>query len=143
VQLKKRFDLIPNIVETVKGYAAHEKGTFEEITKARSAFQSAGSPQQEAKANDMMSMALGRLFAVAEAYPELKASGNFMELQGELSDVEDKIAFSRQFYNDTVLIYNNAIQVFPKNIVANMFRFGEEFFFQVEESAKAAPQVKF
>jgi len=143
VQLKKRFDLIPNIVETVKGYATHEKSTFEEVTKARTAFQSAQTPAQEAEANNMMTAALGRLFAVAEAYPELKASTNFMELQNQLSEVEDKIAFARQFYNDTVLMYNNAIQVFPSNIVANMFGFMDEFFFQAEETEKEAPQVRF
>lgn len=143
VQLKKRFDLIPNIVETVKGYATHEKSTFEEIAKARSAFQGAGNPAQEIEANNMMTAALGKLFAVAEAYPDLKASTNFMELQGELSDVESKIAFSRTFYNDTTLMFNNAIQVFPSNIIAGMFGFKEEVYFQIEEAAKAAPEVRF
>jgi Uncharacterized conserved protein len=112
VQLKKRFDLIPNIVETVKGYATHEKSTFEEVTKARTAFQSAQTPAQEAEANNMMTAALGRLFAVAEAYPELKASTNFMELQNQLSEVEDKIAFARQFYNDTVLMTTTLFRFF-------------------------------
>jgi LemA protein len=143
VMLKKRFDLIPNIVETVKGYAAHEKSTFEEIARARSAFQGAGTPEGEIAANNMMTAALGKLFAVAENYPDLKASTNFMGLQAELSDVEQKIAFSRQFYNDTTLMYNNAIEVFPNNLVAGMFGFVGEVYFQIEEESKATPQVKF
>jgi len=143
VQLKRRFDLIPNIVETVKGYAAHEKTTFENVANARTKYQSANDPAAAIDANNQMTAALGKLFAIAEAYPALKASQNFLDLQGQLSEIEEKISYSRMFYNDTVLLYNNAIQVFPANIVAGMFRFIEATFFQVEESAKEAPKVSF
>ena len=144
VQLKRRFDLIPNIVETVKGYAVHEKSTFENVANARSKYQSAGGdPATAIAANNQMTAALGKLFAIAEAYPDLKANQNFLDLQQQLSEIEEKISYTRMFYNDTVLLYNNAIQVFPANIVAGMFRFVEATFFQIEESAKEAPKVSF
>src|SRR5438093_1725768 len=113
VQIKRRWDLIPNLVETVKGYAAHERGTFEAVTAARTRAQQAQTPAESAQAEGILSQALGRLFAVAEAYPDLKASQNFQELQGQLEETENRVAVSRQVYNDTVLTYNNAIQTFP------------------------------
>lgn len=143
VQLKRRFDLIPNLVETVKGYATHERGTFEQVTAARTKYMNAGTPDDMMKANGELTQVLGRLFAVAEAYPELKANSNFMELQAELSKTEDKISFSRQFYNDVVMDYNNTVQMFPSSFVASVTGFREEPFFNVDESEKSAPQVKF
>jgi len=143
VQLKRRFDLIPNLVETVKGYAAHEKQTLEDVIAARTKFMSATTPEEMIKANTELSNLLNRLFAVAEAYPDLKANAGFVELQGELSKTEDKISFSRQFYNDVVMEYNNAVQMFPTNIIAGIFGFKQEAFFQVDEDEKKAPQVKF
>lgn len=143
VQLKKRFDLIPNLVETVKGYAKHEAGTLEAIVKARNQYISAGTPEEMMKANTEMTGALGRLFALAESYPDLKANTNFMELQRELTDVEEKIAYARQFYNDTVMMYNNAIQMVPSNIVANLTGFKEEPFFKADETEKQNVKVQF
>jgi LemA protein len=143
VQLKKRFDLVPNLVETVKGYAKHEAGTLEAVVKARNQYISAGTPEEMMKANSEMTGALSRLFALAESYPDLKANTNFMELQGELSQLEDKIAYARQFYNDTVLMYNNAIQVFPANIIAGAFGFREEPYFKAEESERQNVKVQF
>jgi LemA protein len=144
VQLKRRHDLIPNLIETVKGYAAHERGTFEAVTQARTAAQQAQGPAAAAQAEGILSQALGRLFAVAEAYPDLKASQNFLELQGQLSDTEDKIAVSRQVYNDTVLTFNNAIQTFPSVVIANSFGFSKREFFEVEDAGdRAVPQVSF
>jgi len=124
VQLKRRADLIPNLVETVKGYAKHEKTVFENVTKARAALLKAESPQEKAEANNQLSSALKTMFAVAEAYPQLKANENFLDLQRQLEDTEDKIAYSRQFYNSNVLEYNTKVKVFPSNLIANMFRFG-------------------
>ncbi len=118
VQLKRRWDLIPNLVESVKGYAAHERGTFEAVTQARTAAQNAQGPAEAAEAEGILSQALGRLFAVAEAYPELRATENFQQLQAQLSETEDKVAVSRQVYNDTVLTYHNAIQTFPGAVLA-------------------------
>ncbi len=143
IQLKRRFDLIPNLLETVKGYASHERQTFEAVTRARTNYMSAGSHQDAMKANGELSQCLGRLFAVTESYPELKANGNFQELQRELSKTEDKISFARQFYNDVTMEYNNAVQMFPSSILAGMFSFIEEPFFRVEENETAAPQIEF
>ncbi|MDH7476614.1 MAG: LemA family protein [Microgenomates group bacterium] len=143
VQLKRRADLIPNLVETVKGYAKHEKQVFENVAKARSALMSATSLQAKAEANNQLSGALKNLFAVAEAYPELKASSNFQDLQRQLEDTEDKIAYSRQFYNSNVLDYNTRIKVFPTNLIANWFNFKEEEFFQTSEEERKKVEVKF
>ena len=143
VQLRRRYDLIPNLVETVKGYAAHEKGTFEEVTKARTAAQQAQGVQDQAQAENALTAAIGRLFAVAEAYPQLRATENFQQLQAQLADTEQKIAVSRQVYNDTVLTYNNATQTVPTNLVAGIFGFAPKDFFEIEEPARQAPQVKF
>jgi len=143
VQLKRRTDLIPNLVETVKGYAAHEKEVFEKVTLARSALMGAKNAKEAAAADNMLTGALKSLFAVAENYPELKASTNFMELQTELSDTETKIAASRQFYNSNVLDYNTKIKVFPSSIIAGTFRFAPEEFFEAEETAREPVKVKF
>ena len=144
VQLKRRADLIPNLVETVKGYAKHEKGVFEEVTKARSALLGAQTPQAKSEANNMLAGALKTLFAVAEAYPQLRASENFKHLQEEISDTEDKVAYSRQFYNNTVMDYNTSLQVFPNVVIAPMFGFkAREFFGDVSEGEREAPKVSF
>lgn len=143
VQLKRRIDLIPNLVETVKGYASHEKEVFENVTKARSALMNAGNATEAGQADNMLSGALKSLFAVAEAYPELKAQEGFVNLQRELSDTEDKVAYARQFYNSVVRDYNQIIVVFPSNLVAGMFGFKEEAFFEVEESDREPVKVDF
>jgi LemA protein len=144
VQLKRRHDLIPNLVETVKGYAAHERGTFEKVTQARNIAVSAKSVGERAEAENVLTGALKSLFAVAEAYPELKANQEFMRLQEELASTENKVAFSRQFYNDSVMTYNTHIEVFPTNFIATMFNFGRREFFEVKaEDERTAPQVKF
>ena len=143
VQLKRRSSLIPNLVETVKGYAKHEKQVFENVTKARSALVSASSLSDKAKANDQLSGALKSLFAVAEAYPSLRASENFKQLQDEISDTETKVAASRQFYNTNVLDLNNSLETFPSNLIGNSFGFTKEEFFKASEEEKADIQVKF
>jgi LemA protein len=144
VQLKRRWDLIPNLVETVKGYAAHERQTFEAVTEARTRAQNATNPAETAQAEGILGAALGRLFAVAEAYPELQADENFRQLQAELAETENKVATSRQVYNDTVLTYNNAVQTFPGLLVAGPFGFAIREFFEVEEEAqREAPSVDF
>ncbi|VFU19356.1 Protein LemA [anaerobic digester metagenome] len=142
VQLKRRYDLIPNLVSTVKGYAAHEKETFERVTQARNMAISAKNVQEQAGAENMLTGALRQLFALAENYPELKANTNFMQLQEELTNTEGKIAFSRQFYNDTALKYNSAIQRFPAVMVAGMFGFQQEVYFNLDDEAEARKAVK-
>ncbi len=144
VQLKRRHDLIPNLVETVKGYAAHESSVLENVTKARSQAVQAGSVDEKAKAEMELTGALGRLMLVVEQYPDLKANQNFLALQEELTSTENKISFSRQFYNDSVMHYNTRIQTVPSNIISGMFGFAEEPFFELEDqAAREAPQVKF
>lgn len=143
VQLKRRYDLIPNLVETVKGYASHEQQTFERVTQARSAAQAAEGPAEQAEAENFLTSALRQLFAVAEDYPELRASENFAGLQAELSETENRISVSRQIYNDTVLTYNNKVQQVPTNVVASMFGFDEREFFDAGDEAEEAPAVEF
>jgi LemA protein len=143
VQLRRRYDLIPNLVETVKGYASHERATFDEVTKARTAAQQASTVEEQATAENMLTAALGRLFAVAEDYPELRATENFQQLQTQLEETESKIAISRQVYNDAVLTYDTALETVPTNIVAGMFNFAEKPYFEIEEPAREAPQVRF
>jgi LemA protein len=144
VQLKRRFDLIPNLVETVKGYAKHERKVFEEVTKARTAMGSAKTLAEKAKADNMLSGTLKTLFAVAENYPTLKANENFLQLQEELSGTESKIAYSRQFYNDSVLNFNNKLQVFPTNAIGTMFHFAKKDYFKTEGEEERKPvKVKF
>lgn len=143
VQLKKRFDLIPNLVETVKGYAKHEKETLNSVIEARNSALSAKTPTDEMDANNQLSGALNKLFALSEAYPELKADGNFKDLQENLKDVEDKISYARQFYNDTVLKYKNAIETFPTILIAGMLGFKQEQFFEAIEDEKQNVKVQF
>ena len=147
VQLKRRYDLIPNLVETVKGYAAHEKGVFEAVTQARANAISAGatgSPEQRAQAENVLTGALRSVFAVAEAYPQLQASQNFRDLQENLTATEDKIAFARRFYNGNVRDYNTGLQTFPTNILAGMFGFTAEQYFELADAKeREAPKVSF
>jgi LemA protein len=145
VQLERRHDLIPNLVETVKGYAAHEKGTLEGVVEARNAAiqaKSAG-PEQQAQAENMLTGALRQLFALAEAYPDLKANQNFLALQEELTSTEDKIAYARQFYNDEVLKYDNRLETIPSKFIAGMFNFTPREYFKAEEGATEVPRVQF
>lgn len=143
VQLKRRYDLIPNLVETVKGYAAHERELLENVTKARAEAISAGSVGEQGKAENALTGTLRSLFAVAENYPDLKANQNFLMLQEELSGTESKIAFSRQFYNDTVMSFNTSVQTFPSNIVASTFGFTSREYFEIEEGAREPVKVDF
>jgi LemA protein len=143
VQLKRRYDLIPNLVNTVKGYAAHEKEIFEKVAEARNAAISAKTVPDQAQAENQITGALRQLFAVVEAYPDLKANQNFLALQEELTATEGRIAFARQFYNDTVLSYNNKVQQVPSRIIAGMFNFTPREFFQVEEAATGPVNVQF
>jgi LemA protein len=144
VQLRKRYDLIPNLVETVKGYAAHERGTFESVTAARTAAQQAQGVQQQAEAENILTQALGRLFAVAEAYPQLRATENFQQLQAELTNTEDQIAGARRIYNGNVQSYNTRIQTFPGTVFAGVFGFTKREFFEIEDAGdRAVPQVSF
>lgn len=143
VQLRRRYDLIPNLVETVKGYAAHESETFQAVVEARSAAQGAQTVEEQAEAENVLGSMLRRLFALAEAYPQLRASENFQRLQADLSEAEDKIAVSRQIFNDSVLSYNNAVQMIPTNLVAAATGFKVRPFFEVEDDARGVPKVEF
>lgn len=144
VQLKRRHDLVPNLVETVKGYAGHEKQTLESVVQARSKAVDAQGVANQAAAEGELSQALGRLMMLTENYPDLKANQNFMALQEELTSTENKIGFARQYYNDSVMKYNTRVQSFPQNVVAGMFGFGESEFFELTDAAeRAVPQVKF
>jgi LemA protein len=143
VQLKRRHDLIPNLVETVKGYAAHERETLEAVTKARQQAVAAKGPEEQAQAENMLTATLRQLFAVSEAYPDLKANQNFLALQEELTGTESRIAFSRQFYNEQVLAYDNALETFPSNLVAGTFNFSPKEYFEAEEGSREAVQVDF
>lgn len=143
VQLKRRFDLIPNIVETVKGYAKHESDTLKGVIEARNKFTVASTPEQEMEASNQLTGAIRQLLALSESYPELKANTSFLKLQSNLEETENKISSARQFYNDTVLTLNNKVEMFPSNIIANMFGFKKEAFFEAEEAAKETPKVQF
>ena len=143
VQLKRRADLIPNLVETVKGYAKHENETFEEVIKARNTYVAAKTPEEEMAASGAVTEALSRLFALSENYPDLKANQNFLSLQNDLKDTEDKISYARQFYNDSVLTYNNKVEMVPSNIVAGIANFKKAAFFEANEQDKETPKVSF
>ena len=143
VQLKRRFDLIPNLVETVKGYAFHEKDTLEAVVKARNEYLSSDTPEGKIAANNDLNKVVTKLFALAESYPELKADASFRELQTTLTETEDKISYDRQFYNDVVMKYNNKVEVFPSNIVAGMFGFKTSAYFNATEEERENVKVKF
>lgn len=143
VQLKRRADLIPNLVETVKGYAKHEKGTLEDVVKARNTYMSAVTPEEKMEASGELTQMVSKLFALSEAYPDLKANANFMSLQEDLKDTENKISVARQFYNDTVLTYNNKVEMVPSNIVANMCGFKKATFFEATEEERKNVKVSF
>lgn len=143
VQLRRRYDLVPNLVETVKGYAAHERATFEQVTEARTRAQQASTVADQAQAENALTAAIGRLFALAEAYPELRATENFQALQRQLEETEQKIAIARQVYNDTVLSYDNALETVPTNVVGSMFGFQPRAYFEIEGPAREAPRVSF
>ena len=143
VQLKRRFDLIPNLVETVKGYAKHESETLEAVIQARNTYVSATTPEAQMKADGDLEKAISKLFALTESYPDLKANTNFQHLQQELTETESKIASARQFYNDTVLLYNNKVEMVPSNIIAIIFKFKKETFFEANEADRENVQVKF
>ncbi len=143
VQLKRRFDLIPNLVETIKGYAKHESETLENVIKARNSYLSATLPEDQMKADGELTKAVNKLFALAESYPDLKANTNFTDLQGQLNETENKIAMSRQFYNDVVLQYNNKVEMVPSNIVASIFKFQKQAFFEAQEAERENVKVKF
>ena len=143
VQLKRRFDLIPNLVETVKGYTKHESETLEAVIKARNTYVTAGTPEAQMKADGELTQAISKLFALTESYPDLKANTNFQHLQEELTQTESKIASARQFYNDTVMLYNNKISMVPSNIIASLFKFNKEAFFEANETERQNVSVKF
>jgi LemA protein len=144
VQLKRRHDLIPNLIETVKGYAAHESGTFEKVVAARNAAMSAQGPQQTAEAENALTGTLKSIFALSEAYPDLKANQNFIALQEELTSTEDRISYARQFYNDRVLKYDNKLETFPSNTIAGMFSFKPREYFETQDPAdREVPKVQF
>ena len=136
VELKRRFDLIPNLIETVKGYVKHEKETLEDVVKARNSYVTADNMSEQLKADGELSNAISKLFALSEAYPDLKANTNFMDLQNKLSEIEQKIVYARQFYNDSVLKLNNKIEMFPSNIIAKIFNFKKEEFFEANASER-------
>ena len=143
VQLKRRADLIPNLVETVKGYAKHESDTLESVIQARNSYANAKTDDEKIKASKDLTAGISKIFALAENYPELKANENFLDLQGQLKEVEDKISYARQFFNDSVLMYNNKIEMFPSNIIASMFNFKKESFFEANEADRENVKVKF
>lgn len=143
VQLKRRFDLIPNLVETVKGYTKHESETLEAVIKARNTYVTAGTPEAQMKADGELTQAISKLFALTESYPDLKANTNFQHLQEELTQTESKIASARQFYNDTVMLYNNKVSMVPSNIIASLFKFNKEAFFEANETERQNVSVKF
>ena len=143
IQLKRRADLIPNLVETVKGYAKHEEGTLTAVIEARNKAVSATSVNDKVDANNQLTGALNKLFALSESYPDLKANTNFMSLQNDLKDTEDKITYARQFYNDSAMMFNNLVEMFPSNIIASIFKFKKYQFFEAQEAEKETPKVKF
>ncbi len=143
VSLKRRFDLIPNLVETVKGYTKHEKETLEEVVKARNTYTTATTTEQQLKADSELEKGISKLFALAEQYPDLKANENFISLQTELTSTEDKIQYARQFYNDEVMKYNNKVEMFPSNLVANLFKFVKEVYFEATNEERENVKVKF
>ena len=143
VQLKRRFDLIPNLVETVKGYAKHESETLEKVIQARNNYASAKNEADKLQASKELSSGIANIFALAESYPDLKANTNFVELQNQLKDVEEKISYARQFYNDSVIMYNNIVEMFPSNLLASIFGFKKEAFFEADEKERENVQVKF
>lgn len=143
VQLKRRFDLIPNLVETIKGYTKHESETLENVVKARNTYLSATLPEDQMKADGELTKAISKLFALAESYPDLKANTNFTDLQGQLNETENKIAMSRQFYNDIVMQYNNKVEMVPSNIIASIFKFQKQPFFEAQEAERENVKVKF
>ena len=143
IQLKRRFDLIPNLVETVKGYAKHEEETFTKVIEARNSYASASTDNEKVEAANSLSSGISKLFAVAEAYPELKANSNFMDLQTQLKEIEEKISYARQFYNDSVLMYNNKVEMIPSNIVAAIFKFKKASFFEADAKERENVKVKF
>jgi len=143
VELKRRFDLIPNLIETVKGYTKHEKETLESVVNARNSYVSADNLGDQLKADGELTNAISKLFALTESYPDLKANENFMNLQTELSEIEEKIVYARQFYNDSVLMLNNKIEMFPSNIIANMFNFTKKEFFEASKEERQNVKVKF
>lgn len=143
IQLKRRADLIPNLVETVKGYTKHEEETFTKVVEARNKALSANSINEKVEANNELSNALSKLLMLSEAYPDLKANENFLSLQNDLKETEDKITYARQFYNDSAMDFNNVVEMFPSNIIANMFKFKEFEYFKIDEKEKETPKVKF
>ena len=143
VQLKRRFDLIPNLVETVKGYVKHESETLEKVIQARNNYSNAKTEAEKVAASNEMSRGVMNIMALSESYPDLKANTNFIDLQNQLKEIEDKISYARQFYNDTVLMYNNKVEMFPSNLVASVFKFTKEAFFEADEKERENVQVKF
>lgn len=143
IQLKRRADLIPNLVETVKGYTKHEEGTFTKVVEARNKALSANSINEKIEANNELSSALSKLLMLSESYPDLKANENFLSLQNDLKETEDKITYSRQFYNDSAMDFNNVVEMFPSNIIASMFKFKKFEYFKIDEKEKETPKVKF